>query len=487
MNQLLAIMVALPLFVAPIIVCIPRRMGAWLMTFVTLCVVLTLAILVAAGVVDKGFLDVDMGNWAPPFGIEYRADGLNAAVLILIAAMAIIVMPFAMPHYLEEVAPEKQPVCYAIFLLCVTGLLGMTITHDIFNIYVFLEIASLATYVLIALGKSKQSTIAAFDYLILGSIGATFFLIGIGFIYMATGTLNLTDIAIALRSQGEATPLVITALSCMVVGLLMKAAVFPMHLWMVQSYVHAPTIFAAFFSATATKVSLYLLIRIVYGVFGWSLLPAHVIMILAVGAIIVGSVAALRQQSIKRMLAYSSVAQIGYMVFAISLGTSAGLAAALLHLLMHAPAKAGLFLCAAVVERQRGGDSLSHFKGMGKKMPMMAFAFVICGLSLIGIPLTAGFLSKWLLLSSLIQAGQWLGLVLLLVSGLFAVVYIGKVLEAMFYQTESEVAVHKGDASWMLTLPLVLLAAICIYFGLFSEDSMQMVQKATNLYFRAGE
>lgn len=486
MNHLLTILVGLPLFIAPLVAIVPKRTTAWLLTFLTLLVVASLATFMAFGVLDKGFLDADMGNWAPPFGIEYRADGLNAAILILIAAMALIVMPFALPQYLEEVVPEKQPVCYALFLLCVTGLLGMTITHDIFNIYVFLEIASLATYALIALGKSKKAAVAAFEYLILGSIGATFFLIGIGFIYIATGTLNLTDIGAIIRPMGTS-PLVLAGLGFIVMGLLLKAALFPLHYWLVQSYTYAPTVFAAFFSATATKVSIYLLMRIVFGLFGWSLLPSTVVMILAAGAIILGSIAALREHDMKRMLAYSSIAQIGYMVFALSLGSSAGLAAALLHLLLHAPAKAGLFLCVAAVERQRGGSSLAHFKGLGKAMPMMAIAFVICGFSLIGIPLTAGFLSKWLLLSSMMQAGQWAGLALILVSSLFVVIYVGKVLEAMFYQKETESTVHKGEAAWPLIVPLVLLAAACIYFGLFSEGVMQLVQNATNLYFRAGE
>lgn len=486
MNHLLTIMVGLPLFIAPLIAFIPKRTTAWLLTFLTLLAVASLAVLIAFGVLDKGFLDADMGNWAPPFGIEYRVDGLNAAILILIAAMALVVMPFTLPQYLTEVSHEKQPVCYALFLLCVTGLLGMTITHDIFNIYVFLEIASLATYALIALGKSKQAAVAAFEYLILGSIGATFFLIGIGFVYMATGTLNLTDIGAIIRPMG-ASPLVLTGLGFIVMGLLLKAALFPLHYWLVQSYTYAPTLFTAFFSSTATKVSIYLLMRIIFGLFGWSLLPATIVMILSAGAIIVGSIAALREQDVKRMLAFSSVAQIGYMVFALSLGSSAGLAAALLHLLLHAPAKAGLFLCVAVVERQRGGASLVYFKGMGKTMPIMATAFVICGFSLIGIPLTAGFLSKWLLLSAMMQAGEWAGLGLILVSSLFAVAYIGKVLEAMFYQKENESAVHKGEAAWPLVLPIILLSAACIYFGLFSEGVMQLVQNATNLYFRAGE
>ena len=492
MNHMLALLVALPLFVAPLVALIQKRYAAWVITFATLCAMLVLSLFIASAMLDHGFLTYDMGNWAPPFGIEYRADGLNAAVLVLITLMATIIMPFALPQYLQEIVPEKQSLCYALFLLCVVGLLGMTITHDLFNMYVFLEISSLATYALIALGSNKRAPVAGFEYLILGSIGATFLLIGIGFLYMATGTLNLTDLSILLQPLADS-KLVRTGLAFIVLGLLLKAAVFPLHIWLVQSYTYAPTLFSAFFSATATKVSLYLLMRVLFSVFGvgiaFNILPVgKILMILSSGAIIMGSIAALMQRDVKRMLAFSSIAQIGFIVFGFSLGTAAGLAAALLHLLFHAPAKAGLFLCVASVERQRGGSTLAHFRDIGNRMPITSTAFVICGLSLIGVPLTAGFLSKWLLLSALLQSGQWAALFLVLLSSLFTLAYIGRVFEAMFYRKEiNHPSKPRGDAPWPLLIPLIVLSLLCLYFGMFSEDVMQIARQATNLFFRAGD
>ena len=452
MNHLLALLVAIPLFAAPLVALIPKRSAAWLISFITLFVLLFLSLFVASGVLDHTFLTYDMGNWSPPFGIEYQVDGLNAAVLVLITLMAIVIMPFALPQYLTEVAAGKQPLAYAVFLLCVAGLLGMVLTHDIFNLYVFLEISSLATYALIALGGNPRAPVAGFEYLLLGSIGATF----------------------------------------LVLGLLLKAALFPLHIWLVQSYNYAPTLFAAFLSAVSTKVFLYVLMRIIFGVFGigiaLNILPlGQMLMALSAGAVILGSLAAFLQKDVKRMLAYSSIAQIGFIVFGISLGTAAGLAAALLHLLFHAPAKAGLFLCVANVERKYGGSTLTHFRKIGNRMPITSAAFVICGLSLVGMPLTAGFLSKWLMASALMQANQWPAFVLVLLSSLFSIAYIGKVFEVMFYRKETGTPHPRGDAAWPLLIPLVLLSFLCLYFGMFSENVIQMTRQATNLFFRAGD
>lgn len=491
MNHILALLVAIPLFAAPLIALIQKRSAAWVITFATLFILFFLALMIASNVLDHGFLTYDMGNWSPPFGIEYHVDGLNAAVLVLITFMALIIVPFALPQYLAEVAAKKQPLAYALFLLCVAGLLGMVITHDIFNMYVFLEISSLATYALIALGSNKRAPVAGFEYLLFGSIGATFFLIGIGFIYMATGTLNLTDLSIFLQPLADS-KLVRAGLAFLILGLLLKAALFPLHIWLVQSYNYAPTVFAAFLSATATKVFLYLLMRIIFGVFGvgiaLNILPiGQVLMVLSAGAVILGSLAAFLQKDVKRMLAYSSIAQIGFIVFGISLGTATGLGAALLHLLFHAPAKAGLFLCVANVEKKYGGSTLAHFRNIGNRMPITSATFVICGLSLIGVPLTAGFLSKWLMLSALMQSDQWPAFVLVLLSSLFTIAYIGKVFEVMFYRKETGTPHPRGDAPWPLLVPLILLSFLCLYFGMFSEDVIQMTRQATNLFFRAGD
>ena len=491
MNHLLALLVAIPVFAAPLVALIPKRSAAWVISFITLFVLLFLSLFVASGVLDHTFLTYDMGNWSPPFGIEYQVDGLNAAVLVLITLMAIVIMPFALPQYLTEVAAGKQPLAYAVFLLCVAGLLGMVLTHDIFNLYVFLEISSLATYALIALGGNPRAPVAGFEYLLLGSIGATFFLTGIGFIYMATGTLNFTDLSIFLQPLAD-NRLVRAGLAFLVLGLLLKAALFPLHIWLVQSYNYAPTLFAAFLSAVSTKVFLYVLMRIIFGVFGigiaLNILPlGQMLMALSAGAVILGSLAAFLQKDVKRMLAYSSIAQIGFIVFGISLGTAAGLAAALLHLLFHAPAKAGLFLCVANVERKYGGSTLTHFRNIGNRMPITSAAFVICGLSLVGMPLTAGFLSKWLMASALMQANQWPAFVLVLLSSLFSIAYIGKVFEVMFYRKETGTPHPRGDAAWPLLIPLVLLSFLCLYFGMFSENVIQMTRQATNLFFRAGD
>lgn len=496
MTPLIALQVALPLFAAPITALIPKKSAAWAFTFGIAIITAVIALLLVFTVAKQGALSYAMGNWAPPVGIEYRADALSAAILALISLTAVFVLPSAMPKYLHDIAPEKLPLFYAMFLLCLTGLLGMAITNDIFNIYVFLEISSLATYALIACGKDKRASVAAFEYLILGTIGATFFLIGIGLLYMATGTLNLSDLATLLKPLGDNT-LVRAGAAFILLGLCLKMALFPLHMWLVHAYEYAPSAISAFLSATATKVALYLLARLIFGVFGtawiFDTLPvAPLLQLLAAGAIIIGSVTAIFQKNIKRMLAFSSIAQIGCILLGFSLDTAAGFSAALMYLLLHALAKAGLFLATGCVEYQRGGVTLAHFSGMGKRMPYTVAAFALCGVSLIGIPLTAGFLSKWMLLNALLVAGQWPLLILMLISSLATVIYIWKVMEAAFFGKESElpmpgnIAPHKGEPPLPLLAPAALLAICCLWFGMVSEWPITLVQAATAIYFKAG-
>lgn len=485
------LIVALPLLAAPVAALLPWRKAAWGVAFGTAVFMFALAVFINVMTLKASPLSYDLGNWPPPVGIEYLADGLNSFILLLIAFTAVLCLPFTYPSQFKDVAEKKQPVFYALFLLCLAGLTGITITNDIFNIYVFLEISSLATYTLIASGKDKQALTAAFEYLVLGTIGATFFLIGIGMLYMATGTLNISDLAYRLAALQSST-LVDAGIAFLVLGLLLKVALFPLHMWLVQSYTHAPTPVSAFLSATATKVGLYLMVRILYGVFGtswvFSALPLNLaLQALGAAAIIIGSLAALFQRDVKRLLAFSSVAQIGYIVLALSLGTALGLTAALLHLFTHALAKATLFLAAANVERKRGSTQLSEFARLGEAMPFTSACITIAALSLVGIPLTAGFLSKWMLLKAALDSSHWALFALMLASTLMAALYVWKILEPIWFNRVRKAVIVIGEAP---VLPLVALATgafACLYFGLFSNTLLMVLKSAVSTYFQAGD
>ena len=284
----------------------------------------------------SGTISYELGGWAAPFGIEYRVDSLNAFVLLIVSGIGAIVLPFTPRSLLIEMVGEKAYLFYCAFLLCLTGLLGVAITGDAFNLFVFLEISSLATCILISLGPHRRALTAAFQYLIVGTIGATFIVIGIGLIYGATGTLNMNDIAERLPETGY-NRTVIAAFAFLIIGAAIKLALFPLHFWLPKAYTYAPSSVSAFLAATATKVAVYILIRFLFTVFGvefsFEVLPTALpLMVLAVLAMFVASTIAIFQDSVKRMLAYSSVAQIGYMVLGLSLVSVDGLTASIVHL-----------------------------------------------------------------------------------------------------------------------------------------------------------
>ena len=248
----------------------------------------------------------------------------------------------------REVRRERIGLFYTAWLLCLTGMLGIAITGDVFNVFVFLEIASLSTYVLVALGPGPAALLAAFRYLVLGSIGATFFLVGVGLLYMMTGTLNMADLSVRLDDVSD-TRTVAAGVVFVVLGIGLKAAVFPLHAWLPAAYAHAPSSAAAFLAGTSTKVSVYVLVRFLLDVAGVDLaferLGLGVFLIpLAIAGVLAGSAVAVFQDSVKRLLAWSSIAQLGYMVLGLGLGTAGGVAASVVHLFNHAVMKVALFL-----------------------------------------------------------------------------------------------------------------------------------------------
>ena len=317
----------------------------------------------------SGVISYELGGWAAPFGIEYRVDALNAFVLLIVSGIGAVVLPFTPRSLLIEMVGEKAYLFYCAFLLCVTGLLGVAITGDAFNLFVFMEISSLASCILISLGPHRRALTAAFQYLIVGTIGATFIVIGIGLIYGATGTLNMNDIAERLPQTGY-NRTVIAAFAFLIVGAAIKLALFPLHFWLPKAYTYAPSTVSAFLAATATKVGVYVLIRFLFTVFGvkfsFEVLPtAFPLMLLAVLAMFVASTIAIFQDSVKRMLAYSSVAQIGYMVLGLSLVTVDGLTASMVHLFNHALMKGALFLAIGCIAYRQASFRIEDFAGMG--------------------------------------------------------------------------------------------------------------------------
>ena len=347
--------------------------------------------------------------------------------------IATVVFPYGFATSGLSGPAGKEHLFYAALLLCFCGLVGITVTGDAFNVFVFVEIASLSSYTLISLGESRRATMAAFAYLVMGTIGGTFILIGIGFMFALTGTLNMQEIVVRLPAVIESSTAVV-ALAFLCLGTAIKLAVFPLYQWLPNAYTYAPAKVSAFLSATATKVSYYVLLRITFGFFGAAYVfgKLHLdtlLLVLGILAMFIGSTAAIYQTNVKRLLAYSSVAQVGYMVLGIALMNQSGLTGGIVHLFNHALMKCGLFLAVGCVAYRVGSNELSDFAGLMKKMPITMWAFIVGGLeSHWGTRVRLVSSAKWYLVMG-IQAELYTVAVLTLLSSLLAVIYIWRVVE----------------------------------------------------------
>ncbi len=411
-----------------------------------------------------------LGGWKPPWGIEYRVDLLSGFLLLLVSLIGAVIMPYARQSVASEIAASKQAWFYTMYLLCLAGLLGITITGDAFNAFVFLEISSLSTYVLIALGKDRRALVAAYQYLIIGTIGATLYVLGVGLLYTVTGTLNLVDIASKLQVIGFSRP-VLAALAFLTVGISLKLALFPLHVWLPNAYAYAPSMATAFLAATATKVAVYLLLRFLFSVFGvgivFNTLPVtEIFLVLSIAAMFGASIVAIFQEDVKRMLAYSSVAQIGYITLGIGLANQAGLTGSIVHLFNHAVMKAALFLALGALFFRIGTMKIDNLAGLGQKMPITMAAFVLAGLSIIGVPGTAGFISKWYLAVGALEHGWWWLVFLLVASSLLSVVYIGRVVEVAWFRSAVDASEKAKEPPPIMLVPIIILALATVYFGI---------------------
>ena len=480
-DNIVVIPVVFPLLSAALCALIRCPIVSWtiaaISTWSVFCVSL---MLVSSAFIDRNVIDFAFGDHKPPIGIGYHVDPLNVFVVMVLAFIAAIMIPYAKESIGKELVKEKQHIFYSIYLLCFAGMIGILLTDDIFNMYVFIEISSLATYALIAMGRDRRALIASFEYLILGTIGATFFLIGVGFLYMMTGTLNITDMAIRLPDIQDTRPIQ-AAFAFITLGLAMKIAIFPLHIWLTNAYAYAPSFVSALIAATSTKVMVYVFIRLMFNLFGFhyafDIMPlSNIIIALAVLGILIGSLTAIYQHNVKRLLAFSSLAQLGYMMIGIGLATDVALTGSIVHIANHALAKGTLFLAVGAVYYRTGGFYLHHFYGVGRLMPWTMAAFVLAGLSLIGIPGTAGFLSKWYLMQAFIEDKHWLLLMVLLISSLLAVIYIWKVVEVAYFKTPDKKNAALSEAPILLLVPTWILALANLYAGIKTEYTLTLAQ-----------
>ncbi len=486
-DQLPALQVVLPMMGAVAVAFFRQSTVAFAITLLVAVASAVVSGLLLHRVLAEGPISYAMGGWAPPFGIEYRVDEANAFLLVLVGLMMLLVTLAAPRSTRQEIPRRLHGYYYAMLLMCFCGLQGMAITGDAFNIFVFMEISSLATYALIAMGTDRRALVAAYQYLVIGTIGATFYVLGVGILFTLTGTLNLVDMAGRLEPVQESRA-ALAALSFIAVGIGLKLALFPLHLWLPNAYAFAPSIATAFLASTATKVAVYIAVRFVYSVYGVELangdtlaIDLTIILLLASIAMIGPSIVAVFQANVKRMLAYSSVAQIGYIILGVSLLNEAGLTGGISHLFNHAVIKACLFLAVACVVFSTGITKIDDMAGIGRTMPLTMGAFVVAGLGLIGVPGTAGFVSKWYLIQGAAEAEMWWLVAAIVVASLIAVFYVGRVVEiAWFRAPQGAAAVPRRPAAELLAVTWVLAAAT-LYFGLQTEISAGVPARAAEI------
>ena len=484
-EHLPALQVVLPLLAAPICFLIPNNRLAGLFSVLVTWVAFVISIALVMATQDGNELHYSFGGWEPPWGIEYTIDTLNSYVLLIVSGIAAVVFPYSMTSIKKEIPQSHHRLFFTSMLLCFAGLLGMTTTGDAFNLFVLLEISSLSSYTLISLGRDRRALTASFQYLIMGTIGATFILIGVGLLYALTGTLNMADLAMRISSIGESRTLQ-AAFTFLLVGFGLKLAMFPLHLWLPNAYAYAPSAVSAFIGATATKVAIYALLRFLFTIFGvefsFEAMQVHwLLMPLAVMSIMFASIVAVFQDGMKKLLAYSSVAQIGYMLLGISLANATGLTATLLHLFNHALMKGGLFLILGAIAYTISSTRIDDVRGLGKAMPLTMAAFVVGALSLIGVPLTVGFISKWYLILATLEKGYWPLTVIILISSLIAVVYMWRVIEKAYFQPRPEGSPAASEAPMSLLLPAWLLISANVYFGINTDLSIGLASSAASM------
>jgi len=457
-------------------------------------VLISLLISVAASlctlfrVLNEGTLRYFLGGWEPPFGIEYRIDGLNALVAIVISVVALIVGVYSRQRVIAE-TPDKVSQFYTLYLLLVAGLIGMVITGDAFNLYVLLEISSLTSYGLIAMGP-KRATLASFKYVIMGTIGASFYLLGVGYLYIKTGSLNMFDIQEQLVAEGLfGSQSVMVAFILITIGVWIKMAFFPLHAWLPNAYAYAPTTTSTLLAPLVTKVMIYIMIRMMLTVFGaeYSLVQLDwnkIVIWMAVVAILSGSIAALAQKDLRKMLAFLIIAEVGYMVGGVWLAEQAGMVGAIYHIISDAFMTLCVFLFAGIIFAKTGKRDLNAVAGMFKKMPLTMAAFIVGAFSLIGIPPTCGFFSKWYLIQGGINSGHWEYVIALLISSLINAVLFFRIIEIAYFgakpaeghdQHHSDDHDKRSEASSSMLIPLLGTATLLLAIGIFNQPIIRII------------
>jgi formate hydrogenlyase subunit 3/multisubunit Na+/H+ antiporter MnhD subunit len=437
------------------------------------------ALAVAAEVWRVGPLPHRLGGWGAPLGIELRADGLSALMLLMTGVVGIVITAYARGYFGGRNPGAAGEGFWPLWLILWGGLNALYLSADVFNLYVTLEVMGLASVVLVALAGGTEALAAALRYLLVSIVGSLAYLLGVALLYGEFGTLSLAGLA----ERATATPGLRLAAGLVLAGLAMKTALYPLHFWLPPAHANAPAPVSALLSGLVVKASFYIILRL------WTeVLPreareeiAQLLGVLGAAAIVFGSMAALAQERLKLLVAYSTVAQLGYLFLLFPLAATAAYHGVVMHMLSHACAKAALFLAAGNVLLVLGRDELAGVRAATRALPLSTVAFALGGLSLIGLPPTGGFLAKWLLLTAALEAGAWWWAAVIVAGSLLAAAYVFRVLAHCFRRAgpgdhldEARIA----RAPWLMELAPFVLAVLALLLGLEAGGLLALLEAA---------
>ncbi len=478
-HQLPAILFLLPLFAAismPL-VCLKHRHWSQPISVGTLAVTTLVAIWNLCNVIHHGEIQYLFSGWNVPIGIEWVADELASIILVLLSALGLLGVVFAGPASPKDLGGRIVHY-YTLILLMISALTGIVFTRDLFNLFVFLEVAALSSYALIGVAGGR-ALVAAFRYLILGTLGASLYLLGVSYLYAVTGTLNMTDVVDRL-------PLIINSkaliggLLFIFIGLGIKMALVPFHSWVPEAYSFAPESTSPILASLVTKIVLFAWVRIIY----WVLSLSHVvngdpIFLIVAGlgtlAAVIGAFLALAQRDIKMIFAYGGISHIGIILIGIGQGNQTGFAGGVFYLLNDAVMQAALFFLAGVVFFQYGVKTIDDLGRVGKQAPWVTGSLVILAMGMIGLPPTGGFFGKWYIILGALEAGSYVSIAAILLSTLLTLAYFIKLFEAIFRKSSTQLGVKSVEVPLSFKLSLGVTSAAIVILGLFSAPMVQLL------------
>lgn len=478
-QQLPAILFLLPLFAAismPV-ACLKHRHWSRPVSVAILAAMVPVSLWNLHNVIQHGEVRYMFSGWTAPLGIEWVADGLASVVLVLMSVLGLLGVIFTATTFPKELGGRIIHY-YAMILLLISALTGIVFSRDLFNLFVFLEVASISSYALVGVAGGR-ALFAAFRYLILGTLGGSLFLLGVGYLYALSGTLNMTDLAGRLPFLLGSKALV-SGLLFMFIGLGIKMAMVPFHAWMPEAYSYAPESVSPILASLVTKVALLAWIRIIYWVLNSSMAVYNipVLMLVAiVGALaaVIGASLALAQTDIKMMFAYGGVSHIGIILIGIGQGNPTGFAGGVFYLLNDAVMQAALFFLAGAASHLYGVKTLDDIRRLGRQAPWLTGSLIVVAMGMIGLPPTGGFFGKWYIILGALEAGDYVSVAAVLLSTLLTLAYFIKLFEGIFREKSVGRAGPLGEMPFTFKLTLGITSASVMILGLFSASIVDLL------------